>query len=49
MSEQPRTTESNDSQYTGTSPQDLIEKSLAGSSYSEVHAMQTSGQPPKSS
>lgn len=48
MSEQPRTTESNDPQYTtGTSPHELIEKSLTGSSYSEVHTMQTSGQTPQ--
>jgi len=48
MSEQPRTSDNNDPQYsTGASPQDLIEKSLTGSSYSEVQTMQTSGQTPQ--
>lgn len=45
MSEQPRTTESDDPQgTTDSSTQELFEKSLTGSSYSEVHTMQTSDQ-----
>lgn len=45
MSEQPQTTESNDPQRTtDSSTQEGFEKSLTGSSYSEVHTMQTSDQ-----
>lgn len=47
MSDQPRTDDANPGgQHTTERPHDLVEKSLTGSSHSEIQTIQTSDQTP---